>query len=325
MAVKINKRYITFIKASKIMEREYERCKKYRVDFLPENYDQELTCWDCGILKNRRLFPYRKQYKFNKEKRCKLCNNSKVLRRTDTTLKQILQKCLKTSIQSAKNRSKKGREDAGVNTLTLEQLIKMYKEQKGKCKLSGETLSLQINSPYIISIDRIDSSKGYTIENIQLITKIANQAKSDLDSLTFRRLINNLYKNINIKEDKNLDYTSILTEKDLKIEKYKKLNNILNEKILSLRKLVNEYKKTQTENKKKCLDCNILICNKSTRCNTCNNKFIFKKNIKNRPSYDQLLKDREELKYYTKIGHKYNVSDNAVRKWFKNYEKYENL
>lgn len=37
MAVKIAQRYITFVKAHKIMEREYERCKKYREDYYPEN------------------------------------------------------------------------------------------------------------------------------------------------------------------------------------------------------------------------------------------------------------------------------------------------
>lgn len=64
----------TFEKTIKIMERLYERTHKYRADFLPENYDQTFQCWDCKKIKNRRLFSYRKQYKYNKEKRCKLCN-----------------------------------------------------------------------------------------------------------------------------------------------------------------------------------------------------------------------------------------------------------
>ena len=33
----------------------------------------------------------------------------------------------------------------------------------------------------------------------------------------------------------------------------------------------------------------------------------------------------EELKYYTAIGKKYNVSDNCIRKWFKKFEKYNNV
>lgn len=38
-----------------------------------------------------------------------------------------------------------------------------------------------------------------------------------------------------------------------------------------------------------------------------------------RPSKEQLLSDIDELLYFTTIGKKYNVSDNAVRKWFKFY------
>lgn len=41
--------------------------------------------------------------------------------------------------------------------------------------------------------------------------------------------------------------------------------------------------------------------------------------IKNRPSHDILKKDIEELGYCGN-GRKYGVSDNAVRKWIKNYE-----
>lgn len=70
----------------------------------------------------------------------------------------------------------------------------MYKEQNGKCKLSGETLSLQSKSNYIISIDRLDSTKGYTIDNIQLVTKIVNLAKNDLTDKIFNRMICGLYE-----------------------------------------------------------------------------------------------------------------------------------
>ena len=41
----------------------------------------------------------------------------------------------------------------------------------------------------------------------------------------------------------------------------------------------------------------------------------------NRPSLEQLKKDIVELKSMVKVGHKYNVSDNAIRKWIANYEK----
>jgi hypothetical protein len=80
----------TFIKMQKLMERKYEMSKKYRADYFPENYDQQLTCWDCGETKNRKLFPYRKQYKYNKEKRCKQCNNKN--NRHRRKMKQLIKK-----------------------------------------------------------------------------------------------------------------------------------------------------------------------------------------------------------------------------------------
>jgi len=331
MTVNIINRYITFYKAKKVMEREYERCLKYREDYYPENYNQKLTCWDCGKEKSRRLFPYRKQYKYNKEKRCKLCNkNNYTFRRSDRTLKQVLQECLKTSKINAKKRFKNGRVECGVNTLKIEQLIKMYKDQKGKCKLSGEILSLQKNSKHLVSLDRIDSTKGYTIDNVQLVTKITNIAKSDLDDETFDRMIYGLYntkcKNETIDIIKNNN-----RELELKIEKLKIIiQNSLKEKE-RLKKLVQSKNiKIQelSENipKNKCIDCNIGIDKTSTRCHSCNCKFIFESNKKDskRPPYNQLLKDKEELKSNVKIGKKYGVSDNAVRKWFKSYEKYKN-
>lgn len=40
-----------------------------------------------------------------------------------------------------------------------------------------------------------------------------------------------------------------------------------------------------------------------------------------RPPYEQLIKEINELGYVG-TGRKYGVSDNAIRKWKKNYEKY---
>ena len=40
----------------------------------------------------------------------------------------------------------------------------------------------------------------------------------------------------------------------------------------------------------------------------------------NRPDFLQLIKDFKELKSFVQVGKKYNVSDNAVRKWCKYYQ-----
>ena len=75
--------------------------------------------------------------------------------------------------------------------------------------------------------------------------------------------------------------------------------------------------------KKKCLDCTKMVFKKCTRCNECNNKYKIKTQAteSNRPSLEQLKNDLKELKSMVQVGVKYKVSDNAVRKWIRNYEK----
>lgn len=65
-----------------------------------------------------------------------------------------------------------------------------------------------------------------------------------------------------------------------------------------------------------CIDCSTECDINAQRCKECNKKY----QKRNQPSKEQLIKDFHELKFFTKIGRKYNVSDNAVRKWFKSYD-----
>lgn len=75
--------------------------------------------------------------------------------------------------------------------------------------------------------------------------------------------------------------------------------------------------------KKRCVDCNVIVFKTSERCNFCNNKKKIKEAIeKGRPTFEQLKKDLESLSF-VKTGEKYKVSDNCIRKWLKGYEKYK--
>ena len=69
-----------------------------------------------------------------------------------------------------------------------------------------------------------------------------------------------------------------------------------------------------------CTDCNKKITKGSTRCGSCASKKFNKRKVKNRPSLETLLEDLKTLPY-TKVGKKYGVSDNCIRKWIKQYKK----
>jgi len=62
--------------------------------------------------------------------------------------------------------------------------------------------------------------------------------------------------------------------------------------------------------------CGKLINNKSKQCKKCNE--LSQRKVE-RPPYKQLIKEIEELGY-CETGRKYDVSDNAIRKWIKNYK-----
>jgi predicted amidophosphoribosyltransferase len=75
--------------------------------------------------------------------------------------------------------------------------------------------------------------------------------------------------------------------------------------------------------KNKCKDCKKEIHKKSKYCADCDHKNRFYENLETagRPSYLTLKKEIEQTSY-TATGKKYGVSDNAVRKWLRKYERF---
>jgi hypothetical protein len=59
-------------------------------------------------------------------------------------------------------------------------LNELYKKQRGLCAISGVEMTYEQRGgrcPSNISLDRIDSSKGYTKDNVQLVCHIVNTMK----------------------------------------------------------------------------------------------------------------------------------------------------
>jgi hypothetical protein len=72
--------------------------------------------------------------------------------------------------------------------LTEEDIIDLYKEQNGLCKLTKEKLSFDKGDDNALCFDRIDSNKGYAKNNVHLVTEKVNQLKSDLEIDEFKNI-----------------------------------------------------------------------------------------------------------------------------------------
>lgn len=80
--------------------------------------------------------------------------------------------------------------------ITIEDMWNKFLEQDKKCALTGLPLNMERNykmwkkdkEVMTASLDRIDSTKGYTLDNIQWVHKHINVMKMDLDQEYFIKL-----------------------------------------------------------------------------------------------------------------------------------------
>ena len=80
-------------------------------------------------------------------------------------------------------------------TLNTDKMIKKMTEQK-VCALSGIEFAYKHNSPYSPSIDRKNSSKGYTPHNVQIVCVAVNQAKWKLTQKQFIDMCKRITKQV---------------------------------------------------------------------------------------------------------------------------------
>lgn len=86
-----------------------------------------------------------------------------------------------------KNRSKSKDIEFDLTNEWIEELI------SNGCSLTGIIFNLaDVRHPYSPSIDRIDSSKGYTKDNCRIIVTIANYAKNEWNDEILYEFANNL-------------------------------------------------------------------------------------------------------------------------------------
>lgn len=135
-----------------------------------------VTCAVCKEDMDESFF-HSDKYKFNGlQSRCKICTE-KVQSKSYSQLPQFISVLFKDTKKNAKTR--------GIKVeVTKEDILNIYEKQKGICAITGRKLTSIKNAGEgrnrnlnNISIDRIDPKRDYVIDNIQLVTKIANSIK----------------------------------------------------------------------------------------------------------------------------------------------------
>jgi len=123
--------------------------------------------------------------------KCKSCEKIYVEKRNSTPEKSF--KLILNKIKNSPKRINKGFD------IDLEYLMSVYNEQDGKCKITGLDLTCEKGKGFVptsITVDRIDSSKGYVKGNIQILSYWANMSKGAMSLEEFKYFIETAYKNL---------------------------------------------------------------------------------------------------------------------------------
>lgn len=159
--------------------------KGYKSFRIPAMKDGKLYCPGCDQYKDPEEFGImnKNTSRGGRDCRCKDCinkRNEKYFKALNEDQDKALDKMLKTRFFAAKRRAeKKGFEF----DITIEFLHELWDKQKGLCSITKLPMTNNFKMDqfnYNVSVDRIDSSKGYTKDNVQLVCNIVNRMKLDL-------------------------------------------------------------------------------------------------------------------------------------------------
>lgn len=137
--------------------------------------------------------------------RCKYCGETdptKFSGGNKTTCRECQKKINRSQITLEENLYKRSKNNA--TNLKLEYdldkafIKELLESQKYKCKYSGIKFENNFHNKLTYpTIDRIDSKKGYTKDNVCVCTLMINIMKNTLNVVEFKDLISKVYNNIN--------------------------------------------------------------------------------------------------------------------------------
>ena len=145
-----------------------------RVNVIDIEVDQRKTCSTCKIEKPISEFTGNKNQPSGYMCYCKSCNSKRNKKYREDP--ENLTKACKRIYGYISRRIRLKGLDNDFNASFIKDL---YNRQNGVCAYTGDKLSLRSGLPSTLSVDRINSSLGYTKDNVTLVTWEVNNAKQD--------------------------------------------------------------------------------------------------------------------------------------------------
>ena len=133
------------------------------------------TCFKCKTSKPVSLYFKHTQTADGYHSWCKECcraGSARSLEKINSTIEGRARIFLRNAKNSAAKRGQ-------IFGLTVFDIAKCWHAQKGVCAYSGRQMTLEAGQLNTVSIERIDSTVGYTLENTILVCQAINQMKSD--------------------------------------------------------------------------------------------------------------------------------------------------
>jgi len=154
------------------------------------------TCRKCGETKGLLDFNKDKTKKFGVTNICKPCaciysheyyqkNSDSIKKRTSKYSELYLPKRNRDIISRLKSTCNKAKNRTKEFNIVDQDLLDLWEKQNGQCAYTKLPLLAAANQFNTLSLDRIDSSVGYVVGNIQLVCAAINKMKQEYTEEVF--------------------------------------------------------------------------------------------------------------------------------------------
>ena len=148
------------------------------------------SCFKCKQHKPFDLFFKHKQTSDGYHSWCKSCCRDGNIR-SRQKLNSTIEGRANVVLRNAKNSADKRKQ---VFVITVADVVKCWNEQHGVCAYSGRQMTLEAGHLHTVSLERVNSSIGYTPDNTILVCQAINRMKSNFVFEDFYALCSDVAK-----------------------------------------------------------------------------------------------------------------------------------